>query len=73
MLEVMLAILDFLTTWRFCVALFCAITCYFALVIDAVPVGMPRVLGLVCTVAIASMLGGLWQRRHEHTLRVSGE
>jgi hypothetical protein len=33
---------------------------------------MPRVVGLLCTVAIASLLGGLWQRNHEHTLRVNG-
>ena len=72
MLQVMFAILNLLTTWRFCVVLFCAVACYFVLVIDAVPVGMPRVLGLVCTVAIASVLGGLWQRSHEHTLRVNG-
>ena len=70
MLEVIFAILNLLSTWRFCVVLFCGVTCYFALVIDAVPVGMPRIVGLLCAVAIASLLGGLWQRNHEHTLRV---
>ena len=73
MLEVIFAILSLLTTWRFCVVLFCAVACYFALVIDALPVGMPRVVGLLCTVALASLLGGLWQRSHEHTVRVNGK
>jgi hypothetical protein len=73
MLEVIFAIWNLLATWRFCVVLFCAVACYFALVLVAVPVGMPRVVGLLCTVAIASLLGGLWQRSHEHTLRVNGK
>jgi hypothetical protein len=32
---------------------------------------MPRVVGLLCSVAVGSLLGGIWQRSHEQTLRGS--
>jgi hypothetical protein len=73
MLEMIFGILNLLTTWRFCVVLFAFVASYFVLVVDAIPVGMPRVLGLLCSAAVGSLLGGVWQRRHEQALGVSGK
>ncbi len=68
MLDMVVGLLSLLSTWRFCVVLLGAVVGYFILM-DAVPVGIPRVIGLACSAIVGAWLGSIWQHRHE---RVTG-
>ena len=68
MLETIVAVMSILSTWRFCVVLLGAVVGYLA-VMDTVPVGILRVLGLACSLVLGTWLGSIWQRRHERVSR----
>lgn len=63
-LDMMVGLLGLISTWRFCVVLVGAVLSYFVLM-DAIPVGIFRVIGLACSVVMGAWLGSIWQRRHE--------
>ena len=63
-LDMMVGLLGLISTWRFCVVLVGAVLSYFVLM-DAILVGIFRVIGLACSVVICAWLGTIWQRRHE--------
>jgi hypothetical protein len=71
MLETMVGVLSLLSTWRFCVVLLGAVVGYFVLM-DAVPVGILRIMGFACSVVVGAWLGSIWQRRHERLAGCAG-
>jgi hypothetical protein len=67
-MDMMVGLVSLISTWRFCVVLVGAVVSYWVLM-DAVPVGIFRVIGLACSVAVGTWLGSIWQRRHERLTR----
>jgi hypothetical protein len=67
-LDMIVALLGLISTWRVCVVLVGAVVSYFFLM-DSVPVGILRVTGLGCSVIVGAWCGGIWQRRHERRAR----
>ena len=63
-LEGIVSLVALISTWRFCVVLVGAVVSYFVLM-DVIPVGILRVIGLACAVVVGAWLGSIWQRRHE--------
>ena len=52
-LETMVALVSLISTWRFCAVLVLTIVSYFVLM-DAIPVGILRVMGLACSVVVGA-------------------
>lgn len=67
-LEIVVGLVSLISTWRFCAVLVGAVVSYFVLM-DVIPVGMPRVIGVACSVVVGAWLGSIWQRRHERLAR----
>jgi hypothetical protein len=67
-LEIIVGLVSLISTWRFCAVLVGAVGSYFILM-EAIPVGIPRVIGLACSVVAGAWLGSIWQRRHERLVR----
>jgi hypothetical protein len=66
--EILVGLVSLISTWRFCAVLVGAVASYFVLM-DAIPVGIPRVIGVACSVVVGAWLGSIWQRRHERLAR----
>jgi hypothetical protein len=71
-LEMIVGLFSLISTWRFCVVLLGAVAGYFVLM-EAIPVGILRVIGLVCFVVVGAWLGSISQRRHERLNREKSE
>ena len=67
-LDMMVGLLGLISAWRFCVVLVGAVVSYLVLM-DAVPVGIFRVIGLACSIVAGAWWGSIWQRRHERRVR----
>jgi len=66
---IIIGLLDFLSTWRFFLAVGIAIAAG-AWVMVLFPAGFPRVTVLALTVLIGAVIGWAWQLHHEKYIRL---